>query len=174
MKIRFVKIFSTSLLAGLFLLVVSHCGSAVPAALAPDSVLYNGKIVTVDEDFSIAQAVAIRSGKFVAVGSDSEILALAGGDTERVDLEGKTVLPGFNDSHLHLSWPVESLPILPSRNWGGPNRLLKSWNWSRRELQRPLLEKWSGCREVDPGWTGSRKSAGPTGTIWIPYLPTTR
>ncbi len=110
MKFRFVRIVSTSLLAGLFLFVVSHCGSAVPAALAPDSVLYNGKIVTVDEDFSIAQAVAIKSGRFVAVGSDSEILALAGGDTERVDLEGQTVLPGFNDSHLHLSWPVGEPP----------------------------------------------------------------
>jgi predicted amidohydrolase YtcJ len=110
MKTGFVKIVCTSLLAGLFLFVVSDCGSVVPAALAPDSVLYNGKIATVDEDFSIAQAVAIKSGRFVAVGSDSEILALAGADTERVDLEGKTVLPGFNDSHLHLSWPVGEPP----------------------------------------------------------------
>jgi hypothetical protein len=73
-------------------------------------VLFNGKIVTVDEDFSIAQAIAIRDGLLVAVGSDEDVLALAGAETERTDLEGKTVLPGFNDSHLHLSWPVGEPP----------------------------------------------------------------
>ena len=107
---QYVKLTTSGLLLASFLLFLSGCGSAVPDALAPDLVLYNGKIVTVDEDFSIAQAVAIKSGRFVAVGSDSEILALAGADTERVDLEGKTVLPGFNDSHLHLSWPVGEPP----------------------------------------------------------------
>ncbi len=60
---RFVNISSTSLLAILFLLVLNHCAPAVPDALAPDLVLHNGKIVTVDEDFSIAQAVAIRNGR---------------------------------------------------------------------------------------------------------------
>ena len=107
---RFVKISSTSLLAIFLLLVLNHCAPAVPDALAPDLVLHNGKIVTVDEDFSIAQAVAIKDGRFVAVGSDSEILSLAGADTEQVDLEGNTVLPGFNDSHLHLAWPVGEPP----------------------------------------------------------------
>jgi predicted amidohydrolase YtcJ len=73
-------------------------------------VLFNGKIVTVDEDFSIAQAVAIKDGLLVAVGSDDAVLALAGAQTERMDLGGQTVLPGFNDSHLHLSWPVGEPP----------------------------------------------------------------
>ncbi|MCZ6768199.1 MAG: amidohydrolase, partial [Acidobacteria bacterium] len=84
----------------LALVLFSRCASDVPEALAPDLVLHNGKIVTVDEDFSLAQAVAIKDGHFVAVGSDSEILALAAAQTEKVDLEGKTVLPGFNDSHV--------------------------------------------------------------------------
>jgi predicted amidohydrolase YtcJ len=73
-------------------------------------VLFNGNFVTVDPDFSRAQAVAIKDGRLVAVGSDQEVLALAGSETERMDLEGKTVLPGFNDSHLHLSWPVGEPP----------------------------------------------------------------
>ena len=81
----------------ILLAVFSSCTSAVPDVLAPETVLHNGKIVTVDEDFSIAQAVAIKDGRFVAVGSDSEILALSGANTEVVDLEGKTVLPGFNE-----------------------------------------------------------------------------
>ena len=107
---RFVKFSSTSLLATFLLLALNHCAPVVPDAIAPDIVLHNGKIVTVDEDFSIAQAVAIKDGRFVAVGSDDEILPLAGARTEKVDLEGKTVLPGFNDSHLHLVWPVGQAP----------------------------------------------------------------
>ena len=107
---QYVKLTTSGLLLASFLLLFSGCGSAVPDALAPDLVLHNGKIVTVDEDFSIAEAVAIREGRFVAVGSDSEILSLAGADTRQVDLEGNTVLPGFNDSHLHLAWPVGEPP----------------------------------------------------------------
>ena len=63
-------------------LVLSQCSSAPPDVLAPDMVLYNGNIVTVDEDFSIAEAVAIKNGHFIAVGSNSEILSLAGAATE--------------------------------------------------------------------------------------------
>ena len=84
--------------------------AAVADALAPDTVLHNGKIVTVDKNFATVQAVAIKNGRFVAVGSDSDILALAGAKTEKVDLGGKTVLPGFYDSHLHLAWPVGQAP----------------------------------------------------------------
>ncbi|MDA2934452.1 amidohydrolase [Acidobacteria bacterium AH-259-D05] len=94
----------------LFLLILGRCASDVPGALAPDMVLHNGKIVTVDQDFSIAQAMAIKEGRFVAVGSDAQILALAGAQTEIVDLEGKTVLPGFHDSHVHLAHRVAEPP----------------------------------------------------------------
>jgi len=90
-------------LLGLVLLgMLTGCGADLEV-LRPDTVLFNGKIVTVDEDFSIAEAVAIKDGKFVAVGSNAQIRNLAGGLTEVVDLEGKTVLPGFNDPHLHFA-----------------------------------------------------------------------
>ena len=69
------------------------CGGSVPNALAPDTILINGKIVTVDTDFSIAEAVAIRDDKFVAVGSNQQIQALAGAGTQVFDLEGKTGCP---------------------------------------------------------------------------------
>ena len=107
---KFARITLTSTLWAALLLVLAQCGSDIPSALAPDLVLFNGKIVTVDDDFSIAQAVAIKDGLLVAVGSDQEVLSLAGAETQRTDLEGKTVLPGFNDSHLHLSWPVGEPP----------------------------------------------------------------
>ncbi len=90
-------------LMGLGLLgILAGCGADL-GVLHPDTVLFNGKIVTVDEDFSIAGAVAIKDGRFVAVGSDSQIRGLAGDRTEMVDLEGATVLPGFNDPHLHFA-----------------------------------------------------------------------
>jgi predicted amidohydrolase YtcJ len=67
----------------------------------PDLIIHHGKIVTVDSVFSIAQAAAIRGGKFIAVGTDDKVLALAGPGTQKVDLRGRTVLPGFNDTHNH-------------------------------------------------------------------------
>ena len=67
-----------------------------------DIILYNGKIVTVDKSFTIARAVAIRDGKFIAVGSDKQIRPYAGPKTKRIDLKGRMVLPGFIDSHPHM------------------------------------------------------------------------
>jgi len=69
--------------------------------LAADLVIINGKIVTVDKEFSIAQAVAVKDGKIIAVGKNDEVKALAGKNTKVLDLKGKTVLPGINDSHIH-------------------------------------------------------------------------
>src|SRR6266542_5605259 len=66
-----------------------------------DLILYRGKIVTVDAKFSILEAIAIKSGRILKVGSDREILQLKGPDTKTVDLGGKTVLPGLMDSHVH-------------------------------------------------------------------------
>ncbi len=59
-----------------------------------DTVLYNGKILTVDSNFTIAQAVAVRGNRITAVGTNDEVLRLAGPNTLRIDLKGKTVTPG--------------------------------------------------------------------------------
>ena len=71
----------------------------------PEIVLYNGNIWTVDEAQPRAEAVAISGGRFVAVGSNEEVLRLATARTRRIDLAFKSVLPGFNDAHAH---PVQS------------------------------------------------------------------
>jgi len=83
--------------------LVAACASApaTPPGPAADLVLYNGKIVTVDAQFSIAQAVAIRGDRFVAVGANDAIRRLAGATTRQVDLGGRTVIPGLIDGHLH-------------------------------------------------------------------------
>jgi len=75
-------------------------------------VLRGGKVATVDGDFSIKQAVAIRDGRFVAVGSNGEIRDYIGPQTRVIDLAGRTVIPGLIDSHIHatmagLSWDAE-------------------------------------------------------------------
>jgi predicted amidohydrolase YtcJ len=67
---------------------------------SPDITVYiNGKVLTVDDDFSIAQEFAVRSGRIVAVGND---LGLAESANRVVDLKGRLVLPGFIDSHCHV------------------------------------------------------------------------
>jgi len=71
------------------------------AGLAADIILVNGKIVTVDDRFTIAQAVAIQGQRIVAVGGSGEIRKLAGGGTRVIDLKGKTVIPGLIDNHSH-------------------------------------------------------------------------
>lgn len=68
---------------------------------APNSIYINGKIVTVDDEFSFAEALAIKGDKFVAVGSDEAISGLAGPETKVIDLNGLTVIPGMTDNHLH-------------------------------------------------------------------------
>ena len=64
-----------------------------------NTVLFNGKIVTLDGESTIAEAIAIKDDRIIAVGRDEEMLALAA--AKRIDLGGKTVVPGFADNHYH-------------------------------------------------------------------------
>jgi len=75
-------------------------GRIAPAA-APDHLLLNGRFVTMDPRRPRAEAVALRDGKFLAVGSTDEMAALAGDRTTVTDLGGHTVLPGLIDAHIH-------------------------------------------------------------------------
>ncbi len=77
-----------------------------------DLVIKNAKVITVDKDFSIKQAIAVKNRVISAVGSNNEIEALIGEDTEVLDLEGKSILPGINDSHLHTTFFGATRPPL--------------------------------------------------------------
>jgi len=70
-------------------------------APAPDLVIVNAKVYTVDRAFSTAEAVAIANGRFTAVGSTGQIRKLAGPSTKVMDVGGKTIVPGLQDDHLH-------------------------------------------------------------------------
>jgi len=67
----------------------------------PDVIYYNAKVITVDDQFSYAQAVAITGDKFTAVGTNDSVRVLAAANTRVVDLHGMTVVPGLTDNHLH-------------------------------------------------------------------------
>ncbi|HUG52505.1 MAG TPA: amidohydrolase family protein, partial [Vicinamibacteria bacterium] len=85
--------------------------AAVTAAAAEppaDLVLVNGKVLTVDERFRVVQAVAVRDGLFVAVGTDEMVRALVGPATRVIDAGGRTVVPGLIDSHVHALGVAES------------------------------------------------------------------
>ncbi|MFM0553592.1 amidohydrolase [Paraburkholderia sediminicola] len=69
---------------------------------APDLILFNGRFTTLDKSKPAATAVAIRGGKFIAVGGDSEISQLKSGGTRMVDLKGRSALPRLIDNHLHI------------------------------------------------------------------------
>jgi predicted amidohydrolase YtcJ len=89
----------------LLLLMVSDgfaVAQSVPSeGLEPDLIVLHANVITVDESLRRAEAFAVRDGRFTAVGSSDAILRLKGAHTQIVDASGKTIVPGFNDSHLH-------------------------------------------------------------------------
>jgi hypothetical protein len=84
--------------------ILAQLGNLAAAPLWPDGpelVLHNGNLITVEDDLPRARAVAIHDGRFAAVGSDGDVLHLATARTRRIDLGGRTVVPGFIDAHTH-------------------------------------------------------------------------
>jgi predicted amidohydrolase YtcJ len=83
-------------IAALFL-----AGPAAAADGEPDTILFNGKLITLDESSAVVEAVAIDDDTILAVGSNDEVTALQGAETRMIDLDGRTVIPGLIDSHIH-------------------------------------------------------------------------
>lgn len=85
----------------LFILLTAMLAGCSADRQHADLILTNGKIITVDSSFSIAEAVAIKDGKFIEVGDKETVLMHAGDSTEIVDLGGRVVIPGLNEGHAH-------------------------------------------------------------------------
>jgi predicted amidohydrolase YtcJ len=97
----------TRALSGALFLAMAAAGARgtvaeTPVSLPADLVLTGGRVWTAEAGQPWAEAVAIRAGRIVGVGSSSEVAALRGPKTEVLDLRGRLVVPGFNDAHIHL------------------------------------------------------------------------
>jgi hypothetical protein len=133
----------------------------VRGAIEADLVLLNGKIVTVDADDSIVEAVAVKGNRIVAIGQTSEISRLVGDGTEVIDLCGKTVLPGLIDTHTHpngaavrlyeincRSPPVRSISqilemVAVKASELGPDRWIQGANYNDIKLEeRRHITRW--------------------------------
>ena len=91
-----------------------------PKAAAPDLILFNGDVFTSDPAHPRAEAVAIRGERIVAVGATGPITKLAGRKTKSIDLQGRVVVPGFNDAHYHFmpKFPAHNLTLsFPEPTW---------------------------------------------------------
>lgn len=97
------------LLTGLVLSAATVVGQQTPVSLAPDAVYYNGKVVTVDKAFTVTEAFAVKDGRFIAVGRNTDVRALAGPKTQQVDLRGRAIIPGLMDNHNHQIWKSRNL-----------------------------------------------------------------
>jgi predicted amidohydrolase YtcJ len=95
------------LLSVLLALVFAQSCESPPAA---DVVFVNAKVLTVDDDFSAAEAVAVRGNTILAVGTNAEIKAFQNADTRVVDVDGKTLIPGLIDNHNHLIFNAPTWP----------------------------------------------------------------
>ncbi|MBH3252688.1 amidohydrolase [Serratia ureilytica] len=111
-------------------------------------ILTNGKFHTVDRQNLTAQAVAIRDGKFLAVGSEAEVMQHAGPETQVIDLHGHTAIPGLNDSHLHLI--RGGLNYNLELRWEGVPSLADALRMLKEQALRTPSPQWV---RVVGGWT---------------------
>lgn len=83
------------------LILLAGCNPAPHAGIPPDAIYYNGNVITGVSGAYVAQAVAVLDGRIIDVGTDTQVLRMAGDSTGLVDLDGSTMLPGFFDNHIH-------------------------------------------------------------------------
>ena len=113
-----------------------------------DLILHNGRIATQDNRRSVVEAAAIRDGKFLAIGSDREVMRFRGEGTKLIDLNKRTVIPGLNDSHLHLI--RGGLYYNLELRWDGVPSLADGLRMLREQAQRTPPGQWV---RVVGGWT---------------------
>src|SRR5499427_6933178 len=141
------------------LTIITTVAPAQAQAPAADTVLVNGKIITLDDASSIVQAIAIRDGRVLAVGPDADIRRLAGAPTNIIDLGGRTVVPGLMDSHIHalragLTYAVEL-------SWIGVPSLAKGLDLIHQAALKSPPGAWI---KIGGGWTELQfpERRGPT------------
>ena len=134
----------------------------------------NGKIYIQRDTF--VSALLAENGRITQIGDDKSILAAAGKDAEIVDCGGKTVIPGLNDSHMHLLMVGRAMERADITGCGGPGRMPAKWRvkhgsaWmsspSRRAItitarSMNMMRRGTGSLSGTTGWTDSKSPAGP-------------
>ena len=123
------------------LLVASALCAAVPAfSQSADTILVNGKILTVDPRFSTREGLAIRDGRITEAGSNTEIRKQAGPQTRVIDLQGRTVIPGFIDSHIHAIRAGQTFTT--EVNWVGANSIAEAMSRIHEASQAKKPGSW--------------------------------
>ncbi len=136
-------------IAQLFALTLLGAPLASPAfAQGADTVLFNGKVVTLDAAAPTAEALAVRDGKIIAVGRSADIRNLAGPGTQVIDLAGRTVIPGLIDSHMHAI--RAALFYATEVNWIGAHSIPEAMARIKAAAQRAKPGQWI---IVAGGWT---------------------
>lgn len=105
-----------------------------------DVILRNGRIATLDKRKPLAGAVAVKDGRFLAVGEEAEIMALAGPATRVVDLKGRRALPGLIDNHTHLV--RGGLNFNMELRWDGVRSLADAMDMLRRQVAVTPAPQW--------------------------------
>lgn len=118
------------------------------ATQCADLILYNGRFSTLDNRRPEASAVAVLNGEFLAVGSDQEVQAHRGDHTQVIDLNGRTVIPGLNDSHLHLI--RGGLNYNMELRWDGVPSLADALRMLKDQARRTPPPQWV---RIVGGWT---------------------
>ncbi|QLZ67796.1 N-substituted formamide deformylase [Legionella sp. PC1000] len=114
----------------------------------PELILYHGKVTTLDKQKSEVSAIALSDGVVTAIGNDAEILKLAGQGTQQINLQGKRVIPGLNDSHLHLI--RGGLNYNMELRWDGVVRLADALMILKEQAERTPNPQWV---RVVGGWS---------------------
>jgi predicted amidohydrolase YtcJ len=127
--------------------VALACAAQGQAQAAPDLIITNGKIATMTKEGAFVQALAIKDGKIAAVGGNAQILKLKSADTQLIDAGGKTVIPGLNDSHLHVI--REGLNYNAELRWDGVTSLKKALQMLKEQAARTPDGAWV---KVVGGW----------------------
>lgn len=156
-------------IAPLVALAMTALAAGMPAqAQDADAVLLDGKIVTLDAALPLAEALAVRDGKIIAVGRSADIRALAGAGTQVIDLAGHTVIPGLIDSHMHAI--RAALFYATEVNWIGTHSIAEAMARIRTAAQRAKPGQWI---IVAGGWTEQqfREKRRPTQAELVAAAP---
>src|SRR6202451_3548751 len=108
--------------------------------MEPDLILHNGLITTLDSPKPQAEAAAIQGGRFVAVGADADVLKLRGPKTVVIDAGRRRVIPGLNDSHLHLI--RGGLNYNMELRWDGVPSLADALRMLKEQARRTPPPQW--------------------------------